>query len=103
MQDQELWAEINKDVMRTYPDMSFFCSDHSHYDALRRSLFVYAKLNPGIRYFLHYESTLVLMSVGSYVQGMNEILAPLYYVFANDPDPTFREAAEVIDCLAMIK
>ena len=31
---------------------------------------VFAKLNPGIRY----------------VQGMNEILAPLFYVFRNDPD-----------------
>ena len=31
---------------------------------------VFAKLNPGIRY----------------VQGMNEILAPLFYVFKNDPD-----------------
>ena len=31
---------------------------------------MFAKLNPGIRY----------------VQGMNEILAPLFYVFRNDPD-----------------
>ena len=42
-----------------------------HHDVLRRLLFLYAKLNPGIRY----------------VQGMNEILAPLYYVFASDADP----------------
>lgn len=33
-------------------------------------LIVFAKLNPGIRY----------------VQGMNEILAPLFYVLRNDPD-----------------
>jgi hypothetical protein len=45
-----------------------------HHDLLRRLLFLYAKLNPGIRY----------------VQGMNEILAPIYYVFANDPDPFSR-------------
>jgi hypothetical protein len=32
------------------------------------------QLNPGIRY----------------VQGMNELLAPLYYVFAQDPDPAFQ-------------
>lgn len=33
-------------------------------------MIVFAKLNPGIRY----------------VQGMNEVLAPLFYVFRNDPD-----------------
>lgn len=33
-----------------------------------RVLFVYAKLNPG----------------HGYVQGMNEIVGPIYYVFAND-------------------
>jgi TBC1 domain family member 13 len=37
----------------------------SHSDALARVLFIYAKLNKGIRY----------------VQGMNEILAVLYYCF----------------------
>lgn len=38
---------------------------------MRRLLFIFAKLNPGIRY----------------VQGMNEVVAPLLYVFANDLDP----------------
>jgi hypothetical protein len=33
-----------------------------------RVLFIYAKLNPG----------------QGYVQGMNEIIGPLYFVFAND-------------------
>lgn len=41
---------------------------------MTRILFIFAKLNPGIMY----------------IQGMNEILAPIYYVFANDPDETFR-------------
>jgi len=36
---------------------------------LKRMLFIYAKLNPRI----------------SYVQGMNEILAPIFYVIAQDP------------------
>lgn len=40
---------------------------------MRNILIVFAKLNPGIRY----------------VQGMNEILAPLFYVFRNDPDEEF--------------
>lgn len=39
-------------------------------EALRHILIVFAKLNPGIRY----------------VQGMNEVLAPLFYVFRSDPD-----------------
>jgi multisubunit Na+/H+ antiporter MnhB subunit len=37
-----------------------------HFDVLARILFIYAKLNPGI----------------GYVQGMNEVLAPIYYVMA---------------------
>ncbi|EPY52595.1 GTPase activating protein [Schizosaccharomyces cryophilus OY26] len=40
-----------------------------HREATERILFIYAKLNPGI----------------GYVQGMNELLAPLYYVLATDP------------------
>lgn len=39
-----------------------------HFDVLSRILYVYAKTNPGIRY----------------VQGMNEVLAPIYYIFRND-------------------
>ena len=37
----------------------------SHADILHRVLFIYAKLNPGIKY----------------VQGMNELLAVLYFCF----------------------
>ncbi len=36
-----------------------------HYDVLSRILFVYGKLNSSVKY----------------VQGMNEVLAPIYYVF----------------------
>jgi TBC1 domain family member 13 len=43
----------------------------SHEDILHRILFIYAKLNPGIKY----------------VQGMNEVLAVLYYCFLTmDPN-----------------
>ncbi|KAJ3009277.1 hypothetical protein HKX48_008070, partial [Thoreauomyces humboldtii] len=49
-----------------------------HWEAIERVLFIYAKLNPGI----------------GYVQGMNEILGPLYYVFANDSDEESRAHAE---------
>ncbi|KAG1142550.1 hypothetical protein G6F37_002574 [Rhizopus arrhizus] len=44
-------------------------SDNSvdyHWEVIERILFIYAKLNPGV----------------GYVQGMNELLAPIYYVFA---------------------
>lgn len=37
---------------------------------MRNVLLVFAKLNPAIRY----------------VQGMNEVLAPIYYVFSTNPD-----------------
>ncbi|EOY05243.1 Ypt/Rab-GAP domain of gyp1p superfamily protein isoform 2 [Theobroma cacao] len=73
-QDSEIIEQIDRDVKRTHPDMHFFSGDSqlakSNQDALRNILIVFAKLNPGIRY----------------VQGMNEILAPLFYVFRNDPD-----------------
>ena len=45
---------------------------------MKRALFIFAKLNPGLRY----------------VQGMNELLAPLYYHFRTDPDPVAAAAAE---------
>ena len=95
--DQELWEEIEKDVRRTRSDMTFFIEAvdrkmlsekdqlkkqaevkkshlhgetrmnyiETHSDVLARILFIYGKLNPGVRY----------------VQGMNEILAVLYYCF----------------------
>ncbi|XP_038991774.1 TBC1 domain family member 13-like [Hibiscus syriacus] len=81
-QDSEIIEQIDRDVMRTHPDMLFFSGDSqlakSNQDALRNILIVFAKLNPGIRY----------------VQGMNEILAPLFYVFKNDPDAEMAAAAE---------
>ena len=43
--------------------------------------FVFSKLNPGIKY----------------VQGMNELIGPIYYVFASDPDREWAEWAEA-DC-----
>jgi len=81
--DKELIEEIDKDAKRTLPGLHFFNNDKTvgeiiHYEALKRILFIYAKLNPGIRY----------------VQGMNEILGPIYYIFASDPNPDFKANAE---------
>ncbi|XP_054770261.1 TBC1 domain family member 13-like [Lytechinus pictus] len=50
----------------------------AHWEVLERILFIYAKLNPG----------------QGYVQGMNEIIGPLYYAFAADKDLSWREHAE---------
>lgn len=46
----------------------------AHWEVVQRILFLYAKLNPG----------------QGYVQGMNEIVGPIYYVMASDPDQEFR-------------
>lgn len=44
--------------------------EEAHWEVAERILFVYAKLNPG----------------QGYVQGMNEILGPIYYTMASDAD-----------------
>jgi hypothetical protein len=73
-QESETVEQIDRDVKRTHPEMEFFSGDSpiakSNQESLRRILMIFAKLNPGIRY----------------VQGMNEVLAPIFYVFKNDPD-----------------
>lgn len=53
----------------------------AHWEVIQRILFIYAKLNAGDKY----------------VQGMNEVCAPIYYIFANDPDIEWRKHAEA-DC-----
>lgn len=50
----------------------------AHWEVVERILFIYAKLNPGT----------------SYVQGMNEIVGPLYYTLMSDPNPEWKEHAE---------
>ncbi|KAL4192765.1 hypothetical protein AMTRI_Chr06g173600 [Amborella trichopoda] len=81
-QDTEIAEQIDRDVKRTHPDMHFFSGDsalaRSNQEALKNILLIFAKLNPGIRY----------------VQGMNEVLAPLFYVFQNDPDEKSAAHAE---------
>ncbi|KNC52648.1 RabGAP/TBC protein [Thecamonas trahens ATCC 50062] len=59
-------TEILKDIARTCPELAFFQAHEpvNHYAALHAILLVYARLNPGI----------------GYVQGMNELVALLYYV-----------------------
>lgn len=59
-----------------------------HNDLLTRVLFIFAKLNPGIKY----------------VQGMNEIAGTIYYCFANDKNELLRKYAEIdtFFCFTMI-
>jgi len=95
-----LWDDIEKDIKRTRSDVSFFTEPieikpgmnltalyeisrlrkseltaeqlksyvYTHADVLGRILFIYGCLHPDILY----------------VQGMNELLAVIYYVFAKD-------------------
>ena len=50
-EDLLLMDEIQKDVIRTYPEMQFFADhDGKHQQTLSRILFVYAKLNNGVKY-----------------------------------------------------
>lgn len=96
------WDEIEKDIKRTRNEMSFFHEETSanlksklvypsrefyserqnpetHQDIMTRILFVYVKTNPGI----------------NYTQGMNELLAIIYYTFYRyefEDDKKFAEA-----------
>lgn len=52
----------------------------ARYESIKRVLFVYAKLNPGVKY----------------VQGMNELLGALFYVLAAQ-SPTESESEEMAE------
>lgn len=101
--DIDLYEEITKDIRRTRTHMSFFFmpykskkeitgeqitkaaditkNDHtshrvkkdfeSNADVMTRILFIYGKLHPEVRY----------------VQGMNELLAPIFFCFSLDNNP----------------
>ncbi|SCN62869.1 TBC domain protein, putative [Plasmodium chabaudi chabaudi] len=61
--------EIKEQNSNGYPNVCDIVNPKKHYDRLCRILYIYAKLHPYVKY----------------VQGMNEILAPLYYTIFNDP------------------
>jgi hypothetical protein len=60
------------------------CQPDFHWEAVERLLFVYATLNPGI----------------GYIQGMNEIVSPLYHAFAQDSrkDEACHAEADAFTC-----
>lgn len=78
--DTDLRTGISKDVERTNTGLHFFQGHRM--EAFQRILHIYAKLNLGVRY----------------IQGMNELLAPLFYVVMHDPDPSLSEDDKEADC-----
>ncbi|GAU37056.1 hypothetical protein TSUD_207620 [Trifolium subterraneum] len=81
-QHTEIVEQIDRDLQRTHPDMPFFSAETSfsrkNREAMKNILLLFAKSNPAI----------------CYVQGMNEVLAPIYYVFSTDTDKQNAENAE---------
>ncbi|CAI5455743.1 unnamed protein product [Caenorhabditis angaria] len=69
---------VTKDSRSNSTDASAVMKSEFHWHIVERILFIYAKLNPGVQY----------------VQGMNELVAPIYYVFASDSDEEWAEFAE---------
>ena len=82
-----LRSTIDLDVARTHASHPWFSAETEHgrrsRAALSRVLLVYARLNPGV----------------GYTQGMNEVLAPVYYVFASGRGPLAEHAeADAFHC-----
>ncbi|KAI8890651.1 RabGAP/TBC [Backusella circina FSU 941] len=79
--NEEIGNREHQDTEKATGQKAFEADAHImdyHWEAIERILFIYAKLNPGV----------------GYVQGMNELLAPIYYVFAKDEDPESQAYAE---------
>jgi TBC1 domain family member 13 len=80
-ENDKVYLEIIKDIKRTRTHMHFFTyinqnsKKENNSDILSRILFIFAKLHPDI----------------SYIQGMNEILATIFFCFAKDPNPFFNK------------
>ena len=72
--DINLIDQINKDLPRTRFDCDFYSKNPNNYDALRRLLFIYANEHLDVHY----------------IQGMNEIIAIIFYIFSKD-DNLFNE------------
>ena len=81
-QDNELYSNIKKDILRTKSNMNFVSmitqNNEPNADIMNRILFLYAKLHPEV----------------CYVQGMNDLLAPIYYCFSNDNNPQNKNYLE---------
>ena len=69
--DINLINQINKDLPRTRFDCEFYANNPNNYEKLRRILFFYANEHRDV----------------NYIQGMNEIIAIIFYIFSKDDNP----------------
>ena len=80
--DEELYSSIKKDILRTKANMNFVSmmtkNLETNADVMNRILFIYAKSHPDV----------------VYIQGMNDLLAPLYYCFSIDNNPDNKNFVE---------
>ena len=84
-EDKKLLAQLEKDLPRTRSTVPFFRnkanlkknSNETNYDIIKRILFFFSKEHPI-----------------SYIQGMNELIAIIYYIFYNDDNPFFNKYIE---------
>ena len=83
-EDLNLLVQINKDLPRTRFDVPFFEDKNKNnekeinYDVLKRILFFYANEHDQV----------------GYVQGMNEIIAIIFYILSKDDNPFNKEYTE---------
>ena len=82
--DQKLITQINKDLPRTRTEIKFFkekskiSKNETNYDVIKRILYIFAKKHEDL----------------SYVQGMNEIVAIIYYIYNLDENPYIKPFIE---------
>jgi hypothetical protein len=80
--DKEIYSNINKDVLRTKSNMNFVSlqtkNSETNADVMNRILFIYAKKHQEV----------------CYIQGMNDLLAPIYYCFSIDNNPDNKNFVE---------
>ncbi len=84
-EDKKIDTQLLKDLPRTRPMVQFFRnsanlkqnSEEKNYDVIKRILFFFAKEH----------------SIG-YIQGMNELVSIIYYIFYNDDNPFFKKYIE---------
>jgi hypothetical protein len=83
-EDDKIIVQIDKDLHRTRGELEFFKNSskmnkkETNYDVLRRILYLYSKKHPEV----------------SYVQGMNEICAIIYYIYSLDESPYIKPFIE---------
>ena len=83
-EDIQTLVQINKDLPRTRPEINFFKEksrfnkNETNYDILRRILFFLSKRNGDL----------------GYVQGMNEIVAIIYYIYSLDENVYIKPFVE---------